>query len=169
MKKLCSILYLYMSLTGKYILYCLLFSFAMAVVNSVINTANNVNSNNNNNNNNNNANNNNLVNVNIANANNNANNMNMAMAGRRRQLGKIENFLIHFFYCMFYSFQTCEQILLKTWNWNTKNRRLKISWHSLYIYRLTIYTSRAWNYWERVCCASRKPIPVCHFCSNKFR
>jgi hypothetical protein len=60
----------------------------MAVVNSVINTANNVNNNNNNNNNNDNDNNNNLINVNIANANNNANNMNTAMAGRRRRLGK---------------------------------------------------------------------------------
>jgi hypothetical protein len=60
-------------------------SFAMAMVNGAINTANNVNNNNNNNNNNDNNNNNNVANINIANANNNANNMNMATAGRRRR------------------------------------------------------------------------------------
>ena len=64
-------------------------SFAMAVTNAVINTANNVNSNNNNNNNNNNDNNNNLVNINIANANNAAGNENMATAGRRRRLQQL--------------------------------------------------------------------------------
>ena len=66
-------------------------SFAMAVVNAVINTANNVNSNNNNNNNNNNDNNNNLVNINIANANNAAGNENMATAGRRRRLQQLRS------------------------------------------------------------------------------
>ena len=60
-------------------------SFAMAVVNAVINNANNVNSNNNNNNNNDNNNNNNLGNINVANSNNNVNNMNMVTAGRRRR------------------------------------------------------------------------------------
>ena len=61
-------------------------SFAMALVNTVINNANNVNNNNNNNNNNDNNNNNNLGNINIANSNNDVNNMNMATAGRRRRL-----------------------------------------------------------------------------------
>ena len=64
-------------------------SFAMAITNAVINTANNINSNNNNNNNNNNDNNNNLVNINIANANNAAGNENMATAGRRRRLQQL--------------------------------------------------------------------------------
>ena len=63
-------------------------SFAMAVVNMVINNANNVNNNNNNNNNNDNNNNNNLGNINIANSNNDVNNMNMVTAGRRRMLDK---------------------------------------------------------------------------------
>jgi hypothetical protein len=66
-------------------------SFAMAITNAVINTANNVNSNNNNNNNNNNDNNNNLVNINIANANNAAGNENMATAGRRRRLQQLRS------------------------------------------------------------------------------
>ena len=61
-------------------------SFAMSVVNGVINAANNVNNNNNNNNNNDNNNNNNVGNFNVQNANNNANNENMATAGRRRAL-----------------------------------------------------------------------------------
>lgn len=61
-------------------------SFAMALVNVVINNANNVNNNNNNNNNNDNNNNNNLGNINIANSNNDVNNMNMVTAGRRRRL-----------------------------------------------------------------------------------
>ena len=63
-----------------------LMSFAMAMVNAVINNANNVNNNNNNNNNNDNNNNNNLGNINIANSNNDVNNMNMVTAGRRRML-----------------------------------------------------------------------------------
>ena len=63
-------------------------SFAMALVNAVINNANNVNNNNNNNNNNENNNNNNLGNINIANSNNGVNNMNMVTAGRRRMLNK---------------------------------------------------------------------------------
>ena len=66
-------------------------SFAMAVANAVINTANNVNDNNNNNNNNNNDNNNNLANVNIANANNAAGNENMVEAGRRKRLEALRN------------------------------------------------------------------------------
>ena len=65
-----------------------LMSFAMAMVNAVINNANNVNNNNNNNNNNDNNNNNNLGNINIANSNNDVNNMNMVTAGRRRMLDK---------------------------------------------------------------------------------
>ena len=71
-------------------------SFAMAVVNGVINAANNINNNNNNNNNNDNNNNNNVANINVQNANNAANNENMATAGRRRALKRIErlkNFL----------------------------------------------------------------------------
>ena len=60
-------------------------SFAIALVNGVVNQVNNVNNNNNNNNNNDNNNNNNVANINIANANNNANNENMATAGRRRK------------------------------------------------------------------------------------
>ena len=67
-----------------------LMSFAMAMVNAVINNANNVNNNNNNNNNNDNNNNNNLGNINIANSNNDVNNMNMVTAGRRRMLDKKE-------------------------------------------------------------------------------
>ena len=63
-------------------------SFAMAVVNAVINNANNVNNNNNNNNNNDNNNNNNIGNINVANSNNDVNNMNMVTAGRRRMLMK---------------------------------------------------------------------------------
>ena len=63
-------------------------SFAIAVVNAVINNANNVNNNNNNNNNNDNNNNNNIGNINIANSNNDVNNMNMVTAGRRRMLLK---------------------------------------------------------------------------------
>ena len=65
-------------------------SFAMSVVNGVINAANNVNNNNNNNNNNDNNNNNNVGNFNVQNANNNANNENMATAGRRRALKRLE-------------------------------------------------------------------------------
>ena len=61
-------------------------SFAMALVNVVVNNANNVNNNNNNNNNNDNNNNNNIGNINIANSNNDVNNMNMVTAGRRRRL-----------------------------------------------------------------------------------
>ena len=67
-----------------------LMSFAMAMVNAVINNANNVNNNNNNNNNNDNNNNNNLGNINVANSNNDVNNMNMVTAGRRRMLDKKE-------------------------------------------------------------------------------
>lgn len=63
-------------------------SFAMALVNAVINNANNVNNNNNNNNNNDNNNNNNIGNINIANSNNGVNNMNMVTAGRRRMLSE---------------------------------------------------------------------------------
>ena len=71
-------------------------SFAMALVNAVINNANNVNNNNNNNNNNDNNNNNNIGNINIANSNNDVNNMNMVTAGRRRMLLKPkEEQLVH--------------------------------------------------------------------------
>ena len=70
-------------------------SFAMAVVNGVINAANNINNNNNNNNNNDNNNNNNVANINVQNANNAANNENMATAGRKRTLKRIER-LKHF-------------------------------------------------------------------------
>ena len=69
-------------------------SFAMAVVNGVINAANNINNNNNNNNNNDNNNNNNVANINVQNANNAANNENMATAGRRRALKRIERLKI---------------------------------------------------------------------------
>ena len=58
-------------------------AFAVSVINSVVNAANNINNNDNNNNNNNNDNNNNNNNVNIQNSNNNQNNMNMLIAGRQ--------------------------------------------------------------------------------------